>query len=63
MSKYCAIQNVQDKAIFRLLEFFFLLEVKIKTKMVCKNNGKKPAPSITVQSTKIMFQENSSKSN
>ena len=33
MSKYnlsCTIQNIQHVAIFELLEFFFLLQVKIK---------------------------------
>ena len=60
MSKYdlsCTIQNTQHIALIGLLEFFFLLEFKIKQKCCTKHNKKKPAPSITVQSTTILFQK------
>ena len=54
---------MQHMAILGLLEFFFPLEVKIKQKCCTKHNREKQAPSITVQSTKIMFLEKSSKIN
>ena len=66
MSKYnisCTIQNIQHIVIFGLLEIFLLLEVKTKTKMLHKTYREKPAPSTTVQSTKILFQEKSAKIN
>ena len=56
------MQHIPE-AIFGLLEIFFLLEVKIKTKMLLKIHGEKPAPLTTVRSTKIIFQEKSSKIN
>ena len=62
MSKYnlsYTIQSIQHIAIFIFLEIFFF-EVKNKQKSI-KHNRVKRAPSTTVLSTKIMFQEKSKK--
>ena len=57
------MQYISHTAIFGLLENFFLLEIKIKTKMLHKTKQEKASTSTTVQSKKIMFQEKSLKIN
>ena len=67
MSKYnfsCTMQNTQHIVIFWTFKIFFSFRGQNKNKKCCtKHNREKPAPSTTAQSTKIIFQEKSSKIN